>query len=535
MKYWFQNDFSGGENSAVQSDSIGDGQVAELYNMLPRRTADGVHARTALTTLTTAPSKVRAIFKKKLTDGTVHTIAALEVTGTPNTIKVRNLTTNTDIIASLGNASAFDSMWFVDWDGNKTLMSDGVNGLYVYNGTGTATLVYDQTNVATTKPKATSNTYPGGKYLTQHNGRLFMAGYSGNGSFCTVHVCGSDDGTVARYESWSGLSQSNGGSIDVVPYGTKVTGLASSYGGVVIFKENSIHLWSYPDSAAPWDASKGSSVDVLYSGVGCLSHDSIVESDSGVLFMGIAEGRNIGLYGIDGSNVSRLSDAIPRVMKSVLATGTHAAQAEMVDGYYVLSAKNVSTGKIVTTAIYDTTLNSWATFGGTEITCVYKHPGDDYVMFGGVDGTVYRYPSTTYTDPDGLPVFFRITTRRHVEGNSASDVYYRLVRVSGGALTPTTISVRLLGARGENKELPNVDFSSGSSDLWSDVSWDGQVWNAADGSIWEMSYHYDDYTTEADFRTRGAQLEISGYAAADTYVDYLALGYRPRKTLNAHA
>lgn len=536
LTYWFQNDFSGGENTSVPPDSIAENEVVELYNMLPRRDSSGIHCRTAMFNMGVLDGSISSIFKKRKTDGTYNLLTAAVYPG--NIVHTLNYGSNpsqhftvapTDIRPTV-SANGYDSTWFTDWDGDKVLFSDGETGLWVWGGSGAATRVMDLA-------AGSSQPAPNGKYLIQHNGRLFMASDSPNGSFCTVFCCGSNDSwgvgnANARYESWSGLSQDSGGSIDVVPYSTKITGLASTFGGIVVFKENSIHLWTYSDAVAPWNATGGAQLDVLYDGIGCISHDSIVNDESGTLFMGIADGSKIGLYRLSGTTVSRLSDNVPLAMRSVLASGGHTALGASYDGYYILCAKQISTGNVTTTAIYDMVNHSWATFGATDVTAIYRNLADPYIMFGASDGTIYKYPSTSYTE-NGSPLLFRITTRRNLGDSPASDVYYRLARVNGGAGTSTILHTRLIGDSGQQFALPDIRLTSGATDVWEVNPTD--TWLAIPTDIWPYYYTIAEYQTEAGWRSKGAQLEVSGYATADTYIDYVALGYRQRTVLNTNA
>lgn len=680
METFIQNDMSGGENSLVPPDSIGDNEVTELVNLLPRRTELGVRLREGFSTIADLGEDVLSLFIKTKTDGTKHLLAAVAngtqvdvknfgvigdtglgsigssfvsasaalsgaltpyayldadgsiywyedwtsdtwdtqpsywndttvwsrqpevemaftfsteavesavrpiiqtdprygigryslyvtkqggtktavgtyTTDQAPTVSFSNLEagTHTFHIAPLDNPSvsgitggrvvgievlplsssatihtysitpsSFGKMYWSDWDGNGLFFTNNDSGVYYYDFSGVAALVTDESSSATPKP-----TIAEGKYITQHKGRLFYARKGDNDSFTTVAVCGSDDSVNPRWKSWSGLTASSGGSVDITPYGTNITGLASSYGGLLVFKEKSISLWSYADSVAPWDASGGASVEQLITGVGCVEHDSIVANNNSIYFLGRTDAGDIGLFKIDGSEVTALSMLVPKQMKRLVLSSQSKVSAETFDNYYMLVARSSESAYNSVVAVYDMEGGSWSTYDTPTVFCLHRSKNDPFILLGGTDGKVMQYPSGRYYDNNSDPIRFKIATRRIVNNDTNHEAYFRMVWISGGAEKPTTITPRLVGAAGESFTLTPVQMTSSDVALWND----GSYWN--DGGTWGVEFTTDEYYTEADFRTRGAILELSGEAASDTYIDTISVGYRPRRVGNA--
>lgn len=681
MKLWFQDDMSGGENSLVPPDRIGENQLVEMKNMLPRWTDTGIHPRTAFSSFMDVGSHVYRVFTKRKTDGTVSTfivkrdgddvvvydfgqsiegdvvfepVSVLDPSSqtppefieynqdgsiswsenwsydywvedgadsdwdgtgvwtdftsadaayfimnivtpdrdcsitmnfsehpsrefgrcavyvwdyaledweevdlveepTPLTVEfmsgsnttkkfkvvvldgtgdtggrlsniVIRYSTDGDIIHTYEDEIDFGTVWFVDWDGDRILFSDGNNGLWVYDFDESATRVEDKSNPT---PEANA---PSGRYLIQHKGRLFMATESGNGSLSTVAVSGASDSVNKRYESWSGLGASDGGSVDVTPYGTNIVGLAASYEGVLVFKERSIHLWSYPDSSAPWNPLDGAQIDVIFDGLGAVDHDCIVSTETGVYFIGKSDRRKVGLWVVNDGSVSSLSDSVPELLRKAILDGSTRVFAEVFDSFYLVAGFDAQSGETRVFAVYDIESGAWSSFTSPTLTCCHKSINGEYIIYGDSEGRLFKYPSGVYIDDDGSNIEFTIRTRLHQDSSPSNDVYYRMVRIGGGASRPTDAFVRLIGNSGEAYDVGRVVLRSEGTDYWED---DGSTWDSDDGTYWGIQFDLDEYMSEADFRIRGgAQLEITGRAVSDAWLNYLALGFRPRRVRN---
>lgn len=154
-----------------------------------------------------------------------------------------------------------------------------------------------------------------------------------------------DQLNVDRLEKWNiweavdfldGGMSSDGGGITVEPFQDTPTGLASLLDGVVVFKDRSISLWTFPPSANPAEARMGASIDVISRKIGCTDPESIVNFGDQVFFIGNSHGNKRSLYVIRGTQVMRLSDRIDKLL-----TGSNEFMTAIYDGILYIFQKNI--------------------------------------------------------------------------------------------------------------------------------------------------------------------------------------------------
>jgi hypothetical protein len=521
MNRWLQNDMSGGENQSVQPDKLADNEMFSMVNILPRTTERGYEVRTGFKSLGSLGSLGSPFMKNTITQR--ETIFAVENPRT-STGKIRCYGDLTDTADTIYDSKSVDKVWWSDWDGNRFLFSNGSIGLHTMliddiDGTNRATAVDDYGEGTSIISSA-----PAGKYLTQHGGRLFMVGQSGNGSWTTVHCCGSSDSVKPRYNSWSGLGASAGGSFDVTPYGTEATGLASTFGGLVIFKSDRIMLLTYPDASAPWNPVTGAMVETLNDGIGCVSHDSIDVMNDTVYFVGKSRGGKLGVYALGSSSVTPVSENIPEKMKSVLSSASAEIEGKVVDGFYILLARVAGGSGKRAVACLDLTSGAWSSFVTEAFSGITHHSGVGVLLTSPTG--LYGYPSNVYND-SGVGIDWELVTKRVLGGSEDADAYWRIAGGRGGSNNIESFDVFVIDDNNIEHELSPVSLNDNDDfDAWDD----GTLWTAVD--YWTTQPSHSEFFSEIGIRSNGVQLKLSGTTTSLVYLDYLLLGYRDRRKRN---
>lgn len=420
----------------------------------------------------------------------------------------------------------FTGISFADWDGDRFFFAHEDEGLFTWNFSGTASMVQDKSAVGTVYMNA------GYRNLVQHNGRLFMS--LSNDSTPTVLVCGSNDAVNARWESWSGSAASDGGSVDAAPYGSAVKGLASTYAGLMILKEDGIYLWTYSDAYAPWDAIN-SSIELVNGGIGCVGEETVARDGNSVYFIGKSDSGSLALYKYQDSTVSAVSDKIPSLIASVKSSNGFSDQfyGSMVDGYYLMLCRG-SDGLRRVVAMFDTYTGAWSEVTSPTALSMVRSIGDPYVMLGGYDGAIYRYPSDNYYDADGEAIKWEVVGKRVLADAPESEKYWRTNWIDIDTDGVNVINGEVILDNGRKIYCRPITVASNASDYWTSYvlpDTDGSsesLWN--DGTTWGASYSMDKYHMETGDRSYGAQLRLYGESTSRISLNRVGIGFRGRRT-----
>jgi hypothetical protein len=179
-----------------------------------------------------------------------------------------------------------------------------------------------------------------------------------------------------------------------------LTGLVGTDNGLLVFKDSSIHLWDWPDSAAPHEVSKGASIEKNIDNVGGVGNQSILQNGNEIFFIGKSSGNNYGVYIYSNGEITRISsDKIDTELARINTSSGHKPMVSMVGNYIFLIYDNGDTYSRIRFA-YDAELGCWVEFTSPEVTCTTKGIQQDEILMGTTNGRMVVWPSTKYEDVD---------------------------------------------------------------------------------------------------------------------------------------
>jgi hypothetical protein len=229
---------------------------------------------------------------------------------------------------------------------------------------------------------------------------------------------------------------------------------------------------------------------------------------------------------MDGSVLDTVSNNVPTIIQAILDAGGQESKmyGEVVDNYYILVARDGTRSRVV--AMFDTTNNCWTEVTSPDIRTAFRSAGDPFIMLGGYNGEVYRYPASTNIDGHGDPIEFTITGKKLAD-NPTAESYWRNAWVDVATTQPVTIDFRLLTDKGTfvSNGVP-IEAESYSTDYWGD----GSLWD--DGSLWGQNYREDKYFHELGGRSFTGAYQISGQATSEVSINRVVIGYRDRRIRN---
>jgi hypothetical protein len=132
------------------------------------------------------------------------------------------------------------------------------------------------------------------KYAVAHKGRIFASPKNSQ----IVYFSSTDDVGTHRFEKWTGTDvYDDGGNYQVAKESSTITGFYSLEQGLLVFCNNKIYLWSWPDDTGPADILGGANVEVLFD-VGAISQNAITSDGNTIYFLSWREGVGQQLYAL---------------------------------------------------------------------------------------------------------------------------------------------------------------------------------------------------------------------------------------------
>jgi len=563
----WQDDFTGGVNDRLTMDKLAENQCVSIKNLIPSKLGRSLDVRggVAATSIGIAASRddVLGTFGKKLTNGVEVTIVAyisgaighkvlsLEVVYMNGSVlsKTQIDCTAVTLNSSREFATSLEAVWFCDWESDRFFFSDDFSGLYTVK-LNPATLGVSAVASKVMNKNGVSNTVggtekqlvaaPAGRHLLQHKGRLWLASGS------TVYFCGTDDTQTnqARWENWlpyNGVdpAQTNiddGNSMIMMPFGKKVTALASTYNGLMVFKENSISMWSYPDGAAPWEVGQGAAIEQLAFSVGCVDSSCMGAKGDAILFLGRNTTGDLGLYTLSGSEVAQMNADIPQRLAK--ASASYVLKGFCLgDFFYVVTDVGIA---LAYSLIHD----SWFDIESPVVDC--PSVSGDVARFVGDGGYMYEYPSG-HTD-GAAPVRFDIVTAELRPKGDYGTFHSRQLFFEIGSVNPVSVSYSIVynGVRVTHraKNVYNSSLNYGDnvpygvkydlleSTFDNDTSavkyGDGTKYGAKVAVYGGTVGMYKMMKTALNARAQTAMIEIRGEATTVAFVNKVGWGYRGR-------
>lgn len=342
-----------------------------------------------------------------------------------------------------------DDMYFVQVDRNNVLFSDGRNGLWCYPGYGISTetayqvkdlvpFLPDVNGSRTTSITVSSCPFaPSGRYLTYFRGRVFIVNpnsstvyYSGTrtdydrddkDSFTPPHEV---DTPIKSWELWNirlDLSRANighGASMIIGKKTEAIRGIVDTEEGILVFKENQILLWTWPDSAAPHEVTQGADVQEIAANIGLVSYRTLVKDNGRIFFLGMVENGKYKIFTMNGGEINAVTNLVDTTMSRIVNYDT--ARGVMHGDYYILFA---DTGEGVKPFLSINVINgSIVEFAGADVNAVATFDAYGKILAGS-GGNIIQFPGFSAVDADGT--YYEIETQRIDSGKPFSDNKYR--------------------------------------------------------------------------------------------------------------
>lgn len=562
FKQWVQRVFAG-ENDLEQPSLIPEGYVASSINLLPKRDSRGLVVRDGFTTSYTFTGKnnVLAIFRKRKLNGSIATLVAItDITNSPHTgdgdlymyysgddfaTAPTQIYKWTDVLPTTG-------AWFSDWDGDRIFFSFGALGgstheLYTWDfvmtDTGGDGTVDSWIKVQDVVPDPDVDA-PDMKYIVNFRGRLFGAMGS------TIYFCGTDDTGNPRWKQWSfGASTGtqaiidDGGSMVIQPFGEEVIGLRPSKEGLLVFKENSIVLWSWSDSGAPWEVQQGAKTEILAHNIGLISHEACVRDGDGYIFAAKDPAGAITIYGYLDGDITAMSADIPN--KFAKLSSSQAMHLALFDNLIFIIARLAAGTYPEIHCVFDIATKGWFGIDAPYIECVSTGAPSTFQYLGGVpgkgmgDGRLLKYPSGVYHDNTSTDITWSLKLAALDLGAPFDDKFFRVFWVEAGAGETSTINVEfdVNNAGGRSTHTSDPITVSGVAGLeWGDdtptppVPAD-LVWGTGlpGEPVWDATGTEEVKYVPLGMRGVSIQPTISGTVDNSLYINAVGVGYRDRK------
>lgn len=418
----------------------------------------------------------------------------------------------------------------VKFNHRYTLMTDVSNGLWAWNNTtGIAYRVHDYIPTLTDKngnPGINSSACspaPGGHYLTMHKNRLFMANpetsevaYCGTRQDLTVDISGTVR-AMRPFETWNwamDITRANpgyGGRMTIGDTNQRLTGLWSTEAGLLVFKERSIYLWAWPDSAAPHEVELGASVSKIIDGIGCVAHNTIQQSGTTVFFFGSDANQNYGVYALDGVDIVDITEKTIRDnMRSLGLNDARARQpvAILFDGYYFLAPQVEGKPKLM--FAFSIKNDAWIRFEGVSPkSLVVDKLNGKLLILKDEDGAIYNFPNYgDYLDFGTEEIAWNVVTGSITADDPLSDRKWRKLWINADSMDGNVISNAPLDIEAK------MVYSDGNE----------EITTVASGR--------DIISVDLNHRAAEAQAALSGTADNGLRIRDIALGWRERRLIN---
>jgi hypothetical protein len=263
------------------------------------------------------------------------------------------------------------------WEGLLAPAVGGQGPMYLINGVdppqqwsgataSTATALWQ-------KGAGTTVDIPNGKYSTQANNQMYIAGVPAFPN--RVYVSAQRDPTnwdpaVTSGPAGTGLATS----FDLDPTdGQVITAIGRAGPYVVVFKPRKTYVIIAPGSIVSGD---NLNVRMLSDSIGCVANRSLASGSLGTYFL--SEGR--GVYVTNGSTLKPISDKVLPLLQIAAPQAANAA-GFYFSGHYYLSIASTGSGVNNLTLDYDEILGSWwkHSFGSNEL--VAWHPAGVAQLF----------------------------------------------------------------------------------------------------------------------------------------------------------
>lgn len=375
--------------------------------------------------------------------------------------------------------NGLNSLYAVKVSSRHTLLTDGVNGLWEWNGSSDNSVIRVIDYLSTTTDNSggagesptwcvTNTPAPVGHYLTWHRNRVFMAdpntsrvSYSGTRQDLWL---GTDPVRPMRpWENWnvrmdmSRLNPGNGGSMVIGDPNERLSGIWGSDSGLFVFKERSIYLWTWSDSAAPHEVDRGATVIKISDGIGLVAYETIQQYGTSLIFMGQDSNSNYGVFTLIDGVLENISGDIKADLEGLCRTayGFPMPQGVLFDGWYYLAPQVPLADQTLTPSLkfaYNLADKGWVRIGGVDVSSITVHKSTGKMVVSKTsDHRLYQYPNHgIHTDFGSTPIDWLVKSGTVNADDPMADKKWRIAWVNGDSLegnapspTPVPYHVRV--------------------------------------------------------------------------------------------
>ena len=333
-------------------------------------TAGAIVKRNGLQTFATPAAALTSLIASEATP-----VSSLVASAGTNLVSVNTAGTINTIKTGVTAGARWEGLLAPSVSGQGPLyLCNGVDVPQQWSGATASTPTATWTGLVSASPPAgLTGGVPNGKYSTQANNQMYIAGVLGRPN--TVFVSELNDPTQWDWGyTGTGGAKNASNVIDIDPNdGQVITAIGRVGPYVIVFKPRKTYVIIDPGSGV-----LGTSPNIrrVSDSIGCVANRSIASGAGGTYFL--SEGR--GVYITNGTKVTPISDKILPILNAVGAQMPNAAGFYFA-GHYYLSVASQGSAPNDLTLDYDEILQSWwkHSFGSNEL--VAWHPAGVAALF----------------------------------------------------------------------------------------------------------------------------------------------------------
>jgi hypothetical protein len=391
-----------------------------VANNIEYTTSGGVRGRRGRTRFVTLASPIISLWRHYPRTGSIKTLAAID---SGSAVKFQDASGTSSTFADVsGGGSLTTAMpwYFTNWSSkNKSFLANGSNPLKSYDGSAIA-------SVSSVGTAGYLNPVPDGPYLVIHKARLWAT----KSSELNYSVYASNVNDETSFLATNQLSVND-------PKGGVITGLASFFDFLLIFKSSSI--WRFVGDIGTLTGAQLA----RYCDRGCTAPNSIAVTPFGVIFVG-----KDGVWLTDGTQpvpqelsapirslfTARASETAyasavgtwyPRKQMYVLKLDPTASEAWVLQRIQVLY-ENPYIGAHSQAVWIWSKHTSLPCAAGTTMSTWFSDTDDGRLMIGDANGKIWVYDADSTTTDDGTAIVSSIqTASRPMDASGRTGCAYR--------------------------------------------------------------------------------------------------------------
>ncbi|HEX7073342.1 MAG TPA: hypothetical protein VF226_04820 [Hyphomicrobiaceae bacterium] len=465
-------DLSGGVNRTIHPHLLKDNEVINCRNMVFRTGVPekrGGSQRYNAVSLGSDP--VKGIVRFYRSDGTKRLVI-----GVGTTLKVGDDVNGT--FSDIATGLTANREWHFEQWKDLLFATNAVDPLKQYDGT-------TVTDVAGSPPRA--------QFIVQHQNRLFLAGDPANPS--RLYFSELDDHQAWPASNFIDIETSSGA-------GDWITGLASSFGDLVIFKHRSTHLL-IGDRQENWVRRE------IFPGIGCVAPRSVTTDGIWTYFLGAD-----GIYRMRGTTLEHLSH---KVNLDLLRSGNLSVAAAAVhDNFLWLTTPIESSvdNSEALTFVFDLETKTWTIFSGirAHAYAVWDGAGDGHEITWGDASQGLVFFGDRGTSDDGQPIDAHFTSKAYDLDSFTVIKAFRRFWIdvhSSGAKWTVSYQIDQSGP-GATMDMSSAIIGASGATFWGRAIWGVSRWSTSRIQTFSESFRREDFGASITVTIRNNSSTDSG-------------------------